>query len=88
MIYKNSGVPQLKGDVCRLITLVIFVWTVMLLHVLILRPCWVIFGPMSWTLARHCKVTVDKTSRCRGCVFWYLHNITLSCMSYGSFNIS
>ena len=30
---------------------------------------------MSWTLARHCKVTVDKTSRCRGRVsgtqHWY-----------------
>ena len=74
MIYKNSGVPQLKGDVCRLITLVIFVWTVLLYHVLILCTCWLILGPMSWTLARHCKVSVDKTLRCRGRVFLYLHN--------------
>ena len=37
--------------------------------------CWLILGPMSWTSARHGKVTVDKTSRCRGRVFWYLHNI-------------
>ena len=29
---------------------------------------------MSWTLARHCKVPVDKTLRCRGRVFLYLHN--------------
>ena len=29
---------------------------------------------MPWTLARHCKVSVDKTSRCRGRVFLYLHN--------------
>ena len=29
---------------------------------------------MSWTLARHCKVTVDKTLRCRGRVFLYLHD--------------
>ena len=72
MIYKNSGVPQLKGDVCRLITLVIFVWTVLLYHVLILRTCWLILG--LWTLARHCKVSVDKTLCCRGRVFLYLHN--------------
>ena len=26
------------------------------------------------SLARHCEVSVDKTSRCRGRVFLYLHN--------------
>ena len=33
MIYKNSDVPHLKRDVCHLISLVIFVWTVLLYHV-------------------------------------------------------
>ena len=37
--------------------------------------CWLFLGPMSWTLARYCKVTVHKRSRCRGRVFGYLHNI-------------
>ena len=34
------------------------------------------------------KVSVDKTSRCRGRVFLYLHNTGMSCMSYGIFIIS
>ena len=83
MICNNSGVSQLKGEVRRLITLVIFVSTVLFYHVLILRTCWLILVPMSWTLARHCKVTVDKTSRCRGRVFLVLNpTLLLSCMSY------
>ena len=48
---------------------------------------WLILGPMSWTLARHCKVTVDKTSRCRGRVFGTYTTLVLSCMSYVSFEI-
>ena len=50
--------------------------------------CWLIPGPMSGTLARHCKVTVNKTSRFRDRVFDTYTTLVQSCMSYGSLIIS
>ena len=47
--------------------------------------CWAILGAMSWTLARHRKATLNKTSRCRGSVCFCNYTMVVQrCMSNGS----